>query len=118
MKPFNLQEALAGKPVITRAGLKVTGLCKFTFAKKYPIVATIEGLDEPMFFHLDGAFGTPSYAPLYDLFMQSEKKSGWVNIYHQAGGYSNTGSVIFATQEEAKARMTHAIAQAKIEWEE
>lgn len=46
MKPFNLQEALEGKPLVTRDGKKVLDFHYFecsNLTSDYPIIAFIEG---------------------------------------------------------------------------
>lgn len=54
MKPFNLKEALAGKPVVTREGVTVTNVSHLTDTKKpyFKVVAVVDG--DPTFYHEDG----------------------------------------------------------------
>lgn len=44
MKPFNLQEALAGKTVVTRSGKTVTQFAQFSLVQdEYSLYGVIEG---------------------------------------------------------------------------
>ena len=113
MRPFNLQEALAGKPVVTRDGAKVTSFVIFP-VKKYSLYGMIEGRGAPDNFTELGQFwgnGTPSYN---DLFMASEKKEGWVNVYS-----GDPEAYIYPTQKEADCGACGGrVACVRIEWEE
>lgn len=80
MKPFNLEEALAGKPVITRDGREVTQLVKFDANyEKYTLYGVVNNII--LRWTNDGIFYNKA-----DLFMKSEKKSIWVNAYHDEDG--------------------------------
>ena|ERR1700686_121316 len=82
MKPFNLQDALAGKPVVTRDGKAVKQLAFFPEAEKYSVIAYSAG-DEVDTYTKDGRF--LNYGAVNDssrdLFMAGTMKTGWVNIY-------------------------------------
>jgi hypothetical protein len=80
MRPFNLQEALAGKPVVTRDGKEVKQIAYFPDAKTYPVVA-YSSKDEVDTYTEDGKFLTGTVEGSRDLFMVSTKKTGFVNIY-------------------------------------
>lgn len=43
MKPFNLEEALAGKPVVTLTGIPARIICHDRDDPLYPLVALIKG---------------------------------------------------------------------------
>ena len=78
MKPFNLEEAKAGKPVVTRTGKPVRFLC-FDAKGLEPIVALIE-LDttsHAIQYNESGIFWDGKESD-QDLFMKSEIKEGWV----------------------------------------
>jgi hypothetical protein len=120
MRPFNLQEALAGKPVVTREGKPAIGLHVFPDARYQGIHAVVE--KEVVSFSENGQYwnnGTPNK---YDLFMASEKKEGWVNVYRYV---PRLGRSIHATKEEALRALDaephwkeEYIATTHIEWEE
>lgn len=81
MKPFNLQEALAGKPVVTRDGRKVTEL--HYFATALPSEQLVYVADGKLHYQ----FARGSYYPLgshaseWDLFMAEEPREIWLNVY-------------------------------------
>ena len=86
MKPFNLEEALDGKPVVTRDGRKVTHITKMP--NNNFIVGIIEGVPQIPQWAVNGNFLNDHYTHPCDLFMFIEKKSVWVNIYEDL--YDNT----------------------------
>ena len=88
MKPFNLQEALAGKPVVTRDGRKVTQLHLFECDAKVPLFGFVENSTCIYQFRKDGQWiSEPSGL---NLFMASTEKTVWVNLYHGwTGGYDS-----------------------------
>jgi hypothetical protein len=81
MKPFNLQEALAGKPVVTRDGREVTDVTYFSTLRNstsFKLRGVLEGYLRK--FNDAGMYLTNKNL---DLFMASTKKTGWVNIYRE-----------------------------------
>jgi hypothetical protein len=85
MKPFNLQAALNGAPVVTRGGFDVQEIVRFkTPGMDYPISAVIKKgdsiachwhTDDGCFYH-GGKINSD-----YDLFMKVVKKTVYYNIY-------------------------------------
>lgn len=123
-KPFNIEEAKAGKPVVTRDYLPVRILC---FDRKgfedlgMKIVALVEDLDGVELigeYHPNGHYLLGEDDPK-DLMMVCEPKTGWVNIYRNTispSGFA-TGEIIYDSEEKAiSARGTAAVATTKIEW--
>src|SRR5690348_3352719 len=93
-KPFNLEEALAGKPVITRDGRAVTELHQLpTITTKGNVIAVVAGA--PKHFYTDGSYLNNGTEHRHDLFMKPEQKSFWTNIYHNDEVHTH------ATKEEA-----------------
>lgn len=120
MKPFNLKEAKAGKPVCTRDGRKARILCTDLAKTVYPISAAVtcdDGREDIFRYKACGSHylsGTSSV----DLFMATEKHEGWVNIYRIFDGTLYVGN-IHASDAIAKTRAEPAcVATVKIEWEE
>lgn len=116
LKPFNLEEAKAGKPVCTRDGRKARIIC---FDKKndyYPIIALVETEGKEYIFqytsngeYLEGNENN-SHS---NLVMLPERKEGWVNVYND--------TPIYDTKERAELgalTIRKRIATVKIEWEE
>jgi hypothetical protein len=80
MKPFNLQAAIKGAPVVTRDGLNIID---FHYAMHdttgSPIFAQVEGSSAGHWYQLDGNRGTNDST--LDLFMKVVKKTVYYNIY-------------------------------------
>lgn len=81
MKPFNLERALAGDPVVTRDGRKVeevTMLKKADVQKK--VIAVIDGYIRSYYPH-GTRQGDQSMILSHDLFMAPVKKTYYTNVY-------------------------------------
>jgi hypothetical protein len=125
MKPFNLQEALAGKPAVTREGKVARDFHVFTGVVEYQRVFAAVG-DEVMSFNEEGRFWNSGAVARNDLFMASEKKEGWI-AFGQHRGCGQAQAFVthaWATEEEAKGwfRMGTGghdpVGTVKISWEE
>ena len=123
MKPFDLEKALAGEPVVTRDGRPVTQVTKFDAPNDpNPVVAVIDG--DTQSFTLTGAYFGQGKENEYDLFMATKtvKKEGWVNLYRSFDGECTiAANSIYSSKTEALHRPQFAkkyIATVKIEWEE
>jgi hypothetical protein len=93
MKPFNLDLALAGEPVITRNGNEVTKLHKFDVIDldAQELYAVIDDRQIESFY-LNGQWREKGESG-YDLFMAEQKKLLWINIWqqlHENGNYIST----------------------------
>jgi hypothetical protein len=127
MKPFNLQDALAGKPVVTRDGKAVKQIAYFPEVETYAVMAYIEGSDVDTYTR-EGSYW--SSKGTHDLFMASTKKTGWVNIYREniTGGKmlrlsadGTTGHNIHPSKYVADVKQVTAkdrIAVVELTWEE
>lgn len=125
MKSFNLEQAKAGYPVCTRDGRPVRIICYDRLSEHYPIVGLVKsGYDNPEeIIHIFTNDGNASIiGPTdIDLFMDSAKKEGWINIYQcDVDKIEREGRGIYGSEEEAlKSRMEeNYITTIKIEWEE
>ena len=121
MKPFNLEQALAGAPVITREGTEVSRL--FTVPEAKPnsrLVAVLED-GEIATFNEGGRYYSMRDSSL-DLFMAPAKKEGWVVMYHNNSEKDFiVGTKIWASKQDAEIWSKGCggvFAIAKIEWEE
>ena len=75
-KPFNLEAAIAGEPVETRAGNKVTEFHYFATDKgDYPITAVISG--KKCGYTKEGSFFTDGACDKRDLVMTPKKRQVW-----------------------------------------
>lgn len=108
MKPFNLEEALSGKPVITRDGKKVTHIRYFPEleGKSEPVSGVVDN-ESIETFESDGKYlkGHSGSMFDYDLFMDVEKVSGYVNVYQSSTVEKVIyfGSGFYKTHQEARA---------------
>lgn len=120
MKPFNLQEALAGKPVVDGYGSPVTELHYFATARGGQKLVAVVGGDADSF--SDNGQFLEDRVSKNDLFMASEKKEGWVNIWRKSDGSVITGYHIYNSEGSAREvpedYRTTRIAAIKISWEE
>lgn len=125
MKPFDIELAKAGHPVCTRDGKPARIIC---FDRRSvngcSIVALIdEGVYENFLsYNLQGRFFEGARKDENDLFMDSKKKEGWVNVFiNSCSGLKNTDR-IYSTKAEAlkfiDTKSPHYIDTVKIEWEE
>lgn len=112
MKPFNLEEAKAGKPLVTRAGYPVEfiGISK---THKQPLICVHDGCEEA--YNLDGTYFnyTPRKVSSLDLCMAPTNREGWVNVY------PNNVTYLYLTQTIAENNAgLDRIACVHVEWEE
>ena len=122
MKQFNLNEYLKdpSKKVITRDGRAVKIHCT-NFNSVQPIIAEIEGHNSSQSFTRDGKYCIDDRNLPYDLFFASEKKEGWLNIYHSESEFYLRGNPYKSKEEAeevAKANYKNFCTTVKIEWEE
>jgi len=102
LKPFDLEKALAGEPVVTRDGRTVQEVIAFkTPSSKYPVMVLIEGAITGR--GRNGRFFMNSDTPHSgDLFMLGKETIVYVNLYQ----YPNSNLPIFAgtyvSKEEAE----------------
>lgn len=77
-KPFDLERALAGDPVVTRGGWPVTQLVKFDASDAIcPLHGVLGG--NIFAWRVDGRYFTDCKFG-YDLFMAPKKRTVWVNL--------------------------------------
>jgi hypothetical protein len=90
MKPFDLEEALSGKRVVTRRGVEATQLHLFNIVNIYKLSAVVEG--ELIQYTIQGEF-REDHETGWDLFMATESKFIWINLWqqlHENGNYVTT----------------------------
>lgn len=120
MKKFDLQAALSGKPVVTRDGQKVLRIVHFPEMAPFPVRVLLEGgrcLEE---YTAEGHFYGADEPSSEDLFMASEKKEAWINIYSRSG---SDPSEVFGYGYATERQAVHAedgqniLARVRIEYE-
>ena len=125
MKQFNLEEYLENpsKQLVTRDGRIVKRILCTDAKSKYPIVALIESKDKkdeyPLRYTVNGQY-CPDYETPEDLFFNTEKHEGWVNVYKgEDRDYFTLGAMIYDRKEDAeRCCVEDCVATTKIEWEE
>ena len=126
MKRFNLKEYLKNpsRKVVTRDGKKVIQLNLYTDAEnKFPIVAIVEDDNNrktarTYTYTKDGAYYGDKVEHLADLFFVTEKREGWINLYHDVLNEPHRMSKVYTSEEEAKREAHNTLTTVKIEWEE
>lgn len=130
MKPFNLEEAKAGKPVCTRDGREARIICFDVKNELYPIAALIKSRRSSnecaCIYTSDGyAYANGIRVP-DDLMMKGEKQQGWIGIYrskyaddNRIGGTSH----LYSSKEEVETLfrnmgITDICEIKQIEWED
>lgn len=118
MKPFDLEEAKAGKLVCTRDGRKARIISFDRHGEDCPIIALVVDsknaeCEEVIDYTLDGICNENIINHnKYDLMMSPEKKEGWIIIHKEAIYDKETAEKI------ARETTANVIRIQKIEWEE
>lgn len=103
LKPFNLESALQGKPVVTRDGRKVKIGAYNPDALTYRKIVGWIGEDSCSW--ADNGDYYPKEEHRSDLFMAAETVTRWVNVYDD--GKIETGGTTYDTKEEAENNRTY-----------
>lgn len=99
-KPFSIEQAKAGKPVITRDGRPARIVCFDRKQEAYPLFGFSGESEEYVYcWTLDGKYHGNGESP-YDLFMAPEEKTVWVNLWRKDGRIT-TGEDTYKTKEAA-----------------
>ena len=120
MKPFNLEEAKAGKAVCTKDGYPARIICFDKKSSSFTIVALVDFGNEELevTYTNEGHYYATIEESDNDLFMVGEHKEGWINIYN-INSEPSLGYGIYSTREEAQfVAAPNVVATIKIEWEE
>ena len=116
LKPFDLQKALAGDPVVTRDGRKVTEIIEFKTACN-TLQNTVAVIDGHFYSFYENGKCMSQWDSEFDLFMAPKivKKSGWLNVYPN----NTVGFLVHPTKEIADIHMrNNRMTCAYFEWEE
>jgi len=121
MKPFDLEKAKAGHPLVTRDGRKARLVGHVPEAvEPYRVYAYIEGQSCAYSFWESGNMGGGTNDE--DLFMAPNKREGWVNVYGDCpphGDITAGTSPAYSTKDIADLRAgSTRSACIRIEWEE
>lgn len=120
MKPFNLERAKAGDPVVTRGGQPARIIC-FDRKGDCPIIALVEDknmdCENIRAYTLNGGYHQDTSKNDLDLLMSPKKHTRWVNIYE----CDETNRMFYKTEEEALSSANSLcgyICTKKIEWDD
>lgn len=101
MKPFNLEEAKAGKALVTRSGVGARFVAHVPeAAQAHRVIVMCDDSKGIVVLYENGRY--LGYDHPFDLFMAPEKISGWVNLY-RSDSVPRTGEYLYATKEAAEA---------------
>lgn len=82
LKPFDLEAAKRGEPIITRDGEKVYFIAHVPeLSESYRVVTRIEGEASPYCVSESGRYFSRETETPFDLFMAPRKRTMYVNIY-------------------------------------
>ena len=122
MKQFNLDEYLKNpsRKIVTRDGRPVRIVCTDFGNVFYPIIGELQDEKYPMpkSFTDKGKFSEFDIEDELDLFFESERKEGWVNIFKGEDFYH---TFIYNSKEDAEKQgetFYFFFTTIKIEWEE
>lgn len=122
MKQFSLEEYLKNpsRKVVTRDGRSARIICADFNNKNYPVIVEVEGMEGPVSVTREGRHMSSSIDNNLDIFFDSKKYEGWINIYRNADGIIWL-SPYYESKEEAEKEgkcYTCSVTTIKIEWEE
>lgn len=123
MRQFSLDEYLKNpdKKIVTQDGCKVRIICTNRNSERYPVVALVQrGIFEDTYCYARDGLCLGCIRTLNDLFFVTEKKEGWINVYHYNDiERANASGCIYDTKEKALAcKNQGCVDTIKIEWEE
>lgn len=128
-KPFDLEAAKKGKPICTRDGREARIVCfdrNYLYEEQnYPLVVLIKGpYGETIYSYTKDGLYYSNTIHDNDLMMLSEKKEGYVNLYHNSNdryaGYLGN-NVIYKDEEFARKMgkdCPNYVKTIKVEWYE
>ncbi|WP_175969636.1 hypothetical protein [Burkholderia sp. BCC0322] len=106
MKPFDLEAAKRGEPIVTRDGRSVAFVAHDpNFSETHRVITRVEGTTAPRCYFESGAYFKEGPDDL-DLFMAPRKRTVYVNIYDQANplGKSQGNFAVWHDNEAAARR--------------
>jgi len=101
MKPFNREKAKAGEPLVTRDGTEVLAYFDSGLDVDFPILAFVRGGKAVSTYTAYGLFYSRPVNHHLDLFMKSQKREYWTNLFRLENGNIATSSILHESQEKA-----------------
>lgn len=116
-RPFNLSEALAGKPVVNGHGEKVMNITKFPVNAVYTIYGVLHANNETSVesYTAEGVFVISNPNSSSNLFMVDpvDKRTGYVNIWQNSDNYPPVYANFHYSLEQAEAERTSSCSNKK-----
>lgn len=101
-KPFDLEAAKKGAPIVDRCGHPVEFVTHLADAKPVPKIVVMTSGRVPAFMKEDGRYYTASDKDSpFDLFMAPVETTMYVNVYRTKGGHLTTGGALWRTENVA-----------------
>ena len=123
MRPFDLEKALAGEPVVTRDGRTVTEIHHFKTMRsdcEFSLFAVVDG--DVKSYLPDGRWSSSGGNSPRDLFMAPVKRQAWTNVFETPSGAIFTSGGCYDSNEKAEKAIMGAEHYVKTmlihEWEE
>ena len=98
LKPFDLEKALAGEPVVTRNGFKVIEINCFEQNTDYPVRVLFENGGTNTYTK-NGKVYTGNNDNGFDLFMAPKTKTMWYCVYETVDGTITTSGLYDSEKE-------------------
>lgn len=103
MRPFNLEEAIQGKPLVTRDGRKILDFHYFKDVKElYPIIAVVDGESSIRSYTEIGRCFRSETESKTDLLMYEEPKTYYANVYRYSDEMILTSNGILSKEAMIK----------------
>lgn len=121
MKPFDLQKAIAGEPVVTMDGVIGKVETSFTVKAGKRLIVTFQDSEDYGIYHDNGIpINSPYVSYLFMAEKPKVKKEGWIAIWRQSNNrYIAECSCVYKTKEDVEEmNFFGVISIQKIEWEE
>lgn len=103
-KPFNLEAAKRGEPVITREGAQVRILCTDAMDEDYPIICLVRRRNQEItkIYTIDGFYTSNKVECCNDLVMAPIIREYWANVYKSSRGELYVGANQYPSKEAAE----------------
>ena len=115
MKPFDLEAAKRGEPIMCRDGRPAKFIAHVLEARPYPRIVALLGSESIATYTEQGAYYTGGVESEEDLFMAPHKVKhhAWVNLYR-----NGLGGSCYSDKKSAESQANDGVAEIRcIEWE-
>lgn len=106
MKPFNLEQAKAGRPLVTRDGRSARFIAHVPEAAPLYRVLCLVAKEASVFTFTETGKAFPDTDTSHDLFMVSSKRTWWIAVWPQGVGSFRLASYFYESEEMARTSLT------------